>query len=209
MIYKGKDSIPLAWRDFQVDLLPSKCFRRKTKRSIKNIVVHWTATKDYKTAVKVFKRRKVSTHFTIDVCGTIYQNVDLINRAWHAKGFNNQSIGIDFVNPFYLKYQDKDDPWPVIESKVHGRRLGKHLGFKPIQIEAFKALLAALVEGFDITLTCPDKAAVEVKDKHYEGIMCHYHNNAAKIDCAGLELKEIISELQVNGFLKTMKDLFD
>ncbi|HZT21894.1 MAG TPA: glycoside hydrolase family 3 C-terminal domain-containing protein, partial [Verrucomicrobiae bacterium] len=48
--------------------------------------------------------RNLSVHFLLDVDGTIYQTLDLQERAWHATTSNNRSIGIEIANP---------GAWPV------------------------------------------------------------------------------------------------
>lgn len=43
-------------------------------------------------------RRGLSVHFLLDVDGTIYQTLDLRERAWHAGSVNTRSIGIEIAN---------------------------------------------------------------------------------------------------------------
>lgn len=42
--------------------------------------------------------RCLSVHFMLDVDGTIYQTLDLKERAWHAGTANDRSIGIEIAN---------------------------------------------------------------------------------------------------------------
>jgi N-acetylmuramoyl-L-alanine amidase len=42
--------------------------------------------------------RCLSVHFLLDVDGTIYQTLDLKERAWHATTSNDRSIGIEIAN---------------------------------------------------------------------------------------------------------------
>ncbi|EEF61699.1 N-acetylmuramoyl-L-alanine amidase [Pedosphaera parvula] len=42
--------------------------------------------------------RDLSVHFMLDVDGTIYQTLDLKERAWHATTSNNRSVGIEIAN---------------------------------------------------------------------------------------------------------------
>jgi N-acetyl-anhydromuramyl-L-alanine amidase AmpD len=42
--------------------------------------------------------RCLSVHFMIDVDGTIYQTLDLKERAWHATTSNDRSIGVEIAN---------------------------------------------------------------------------------------------------------------
>jgi N-acetyl-anhydromuramyl-L-alanine amidase AmpD len=42
--------------------------------------------------------RTLSVHFMLDVDGTIYQTLDLKERAWHASQANDRSVGIEIAN---------------------------------------------------------------------------------------------------------------
>ncbi|RMF84551.1 MAG: N-acetylmuramoyl-L-alanine amidase, partial [Planctomycetota bacterium] len=42
--------------------------------------------------------RGLSVHFMLDVDGTIYQTLDVKERAWHAGAANNRSVGIEIAN---------------------------------------------------------------------------------------------------------------
>jgi N-acetylmuramoyl-L-alanine amidase len=42
--------------------------------------------------------RALSVHFMLDLDGTIYQTLDLKERAWHATSSNSRSIGIEIAN---------------------------------------------------------------------------------------------------------------
>ena len=43
-------------------------------------------------------KRGLSVHFMLDVDGTIYQTLDLKERAWHATKSNDRSVGIEIAN---------------------------------------------------------------------------------------------------------------
>ena len=42
--------------------------------------------------------RDLSVHFMLDLDGTLYQTLDLKERAWHATSSNNRSVGIEIAN---------------------------------------------------------------------------------------------------------------
>jgi N-acetyl-anhydromuramyl-L-alanine amidase AmpD len=42
--------------------------------------------------------RNLSVHFMLDIDGTIYQTLDLKERAWHATTSNDRSVGIEIAN---------------------------------------------------------------------------------------------------------------
>ena len=54
------------------------------------------------TSQKCFKvlhdMRGLSVHFMLDIDGTIYQTMDLKERAWHAGTSNDRSVGIEIAN---------------------------------------------------------------------------------------------------------------
>jgi N-acetylmuramoyl-L-alanine amidase len=42
--------------------------------------------------------RDLSVHFMLDIDGTIYQTLDLKERAWHATTSNDRSVGVEIAN---------------------------------------------------------------------------------------------------------------
>lgn len=44
-------------------------------------------------------KRCLSVHFMIDLDGTLYQTLDLKERAWHATTSNSRSIGVEIASP--------------------------------------------------------------------------------------------------------------
>lgn len=170
-------------------------------------VNHWDVCLSSESMARVIEKRGISIHFGIDNDGTIYQLLDTQHAAWQAGGrkWNHESIGVEIANAFYPKYQS----WyvkngfgerPVNKKgdvKCHGSSLQEHLGFYDVQIEALRALWAALHNGIGIPLECPldsNGDLVEAVDKRCErsqfsGIINHYNLTRRKIDCAGLDLK--------------------
>ena len=193
--------------------LPLNCYKSVVEdRTSTMIVTHWDAALSADSCYKILKKREISSHFVIDNDGTIYQMVDTKHVCWHAgiRSVNETSIGIDFTNAYYTKYQD----WykrrgfgerPVLQGvKMHGRTLDPFLGYYPVQIEAYKALVKGLCKHYNIKLECPldehgnllstvDDTAAEGK---FEGVVGHYHLTRRKKDTAGLELKEILEDIK-------------
>ena len=54
--------------------------------------------------------RHLSVHFMLDVDGTIYQTLDLKERAWHAGHANSRSVGIEIAN-IGAYSSDEEKPW--------------------------------------------------------------------------------------------------
>jgi|TARA_B100000287_G_scaffold409652_1_gene437267 hypothetical protein len=207
--------IPINWDKIKIDLLREGCYKKQTKARDPNMVVtHWDACLSAASCKRILERRDISTHFVIDNDGTIVQLLDCNHIAWHAgnRRVNANSIGIDFSNAYYTKYQKTYvknglGERPVLEdSVVHGVKLKPHLGYYPAQILAYKALLEFLNKVYGIKLECPADSSGNlltgvfqpaVKGV-YEGVVCHYHLTRRKIDTAGLELDKIINEINEN-----------
>jgi N-acetyl-anhydromuramyl-L-alanine amidase AmpD len=68
-------------------------------RTIDMIVLHFTDGPSASSAINHFRQQssQVSAHYIIDRNGDIYQMVRDSDKAWHAKGANPRSIGIEHV----------------------------------------------------------------------------------------------------------------
>ena len=197
----------------KIDLIKPGAYKKckLNSRAPTMIVTHWDATTSASKCKRVLEARNISTHFCIDNDGVIYQYLDPNDIGWHAgnRAVNNKSIGVDFSNAYYEKYNKIYEKMgftkrPVLDdSRVHGVRLKRHLGYYPVQIEAYKKLLKVLCEYYDIPFAAPlDDKGELLKAVHqdsvkarFKGVVCHYHITRKKIDCAGLELKKITDSL--------------
>jgi N-acetylmuramoyl-L-alanine amidase len=66
---------------------------------VDQFVVHFDVAGTSRTCFKVLQDgRGLSVHFMLDVDGTIYQTLDLKERAWHATISNDRSVGIEIAN---------------------------------------------------------------------------------------------------------------
>ena len=66
---------------------------------VDQFVIHYDACGTSQTCFRVLQDvRGLSVHFMLDVDGTIYQTLDLKERAWHATKANARSIGIEIAN---------------------------------------------------------------------------------------------------------------
>lgn len=62
-------------------------------------VIHYDVCGTSEQCFKVLHdMRTLSVHFMLDLDGTIYQTLDLKERAWHAAEYNDRSIGIEIAN---------------------------------------------------------------------------------------------------------------
>jgi hypothetical protein len=137
--------------------------------------------------------------------------MDIQHAAWHAgsERTNRASVGVEITNAYYPKYQNwyKNqgfDERPIIEDAwVHGEKLEPFTGFYPAQIEALKALWAAIHRATDIPYKTPvnqfgktsTKYEQEVAYGKFSGFVSHYHVSKRKIDCAGLDIKALLDDI--------------
>ena len=181
----------------------------RPKRDVKLFVNHWDVCLSSTQCQKVLDKRGISVHFLIDNDGTIYQTLDLQHAAFHAGNVNRKSVGVEISNAYYPKYQSTYvrkgfGERPVIEGKrVHFSELDPFLGFYPVQIDALKALWSAVHSACDVPYETPlnqfGKTSTVYEQKwtygKERGFVSHYHVNKKKIDCAGLDIKTLLEDL--------------
>ena len=201
------------WPKFKLNLVKPGCYRKaRGTRKLKMIVTHWDVCTSAESCKRVLEKRNISTHFVIDNDGTIVQLVDPQDVAWHAgiRKVNKASVGIDFSNAVYTKYNKAYAKKgfglrPVIDGwRVHGWRPKPFLGAYPIQIEAYKALLEALHKHYGIPMECPldDDGNLLTgihkpsKRAKFKGVVNHYNLSKKKWDTLGLELDKILEEIR-------------
>jgi N-acetylmuramoyl-L-alanine amidase len=68
------------------------------RSQVDQFVLHYDVCGVSQTCYRVLLERKLSVHFLLDVDGTLYQTMDLSERAWHATKSNGRSIGVEIAN---------------------------------------------------------------------------------------------------------------
>jgi N-acetyl-anhydromuramyl-L-alanine amidase AmpD len=69
------------------------------QKTVDQFVVHYDVCGTSRQCFKVLHDlRCLSVHFMLDLDGTIYQTLDLKERAWHAGTANTRSVGIEIAN---------------------------------------------------------------------------------------------------------------
>jgi len=84
---------------------------------VHQFVIHYDVCGTSRRCFKVLHDiRGLSVHFMLDLDGTIYQTLDLKERAWHAGSANDRSVGIEIANigaytdmKTLAKWYDTDD----------------------------------------------------------------------------------------------------
>ena len=80
---------------------------------VDQFVIHYDACGTSRQCFKVLHDlRGLSVHFLLDVDGTIYQTLDVKERAWHATTSNSRSVGIEIAN---IGAYEGDRPGPLKE----------------------------------------------------------------------------------------------
>lgn len=66
---------------------------------VDQFVIHYDACGTSRQCFKVLHDgRNLSVHFLLDLDGTVYQTLDLKERAWHATTSNSRSVGIEIAH---------------------------------------------------------------------------------------------------------------
>lgn len=80
-------------------------------------VMHYDACGTSRRCFEVLQdRRGLSVHFLLDLDGTIYQTLDLKERAWHAGAGNDRSIGVEIANMGAYEDPAALDPWYEVDA---------------------------------------------------------------------------------------------
>ncbi|MEM7231252.1 MAG: peptidoglycan recognition family protein [Planctomycetota bacterium] len=73
--------------------------REDLAKVVSQVVIHFDACGTSRRCFEVLHDiRGLSSHFMIDLDGTVYQTLDLKERAWHAAQANDQSVGIEIAH---------------------------------------------------------------------------------------------------------------
>jgi N-acetylmuramoyl-L-alanine amidase len=66
---------------------------------VDQFVLHYDGSGTSRQCFRVLQdQRDLSVHFLLDLDGTVYQTLDLKERAWHATTANTRSVGIEIAN---------------------------------------------------------------------------------------------------------------
>jgi len=69
------------------------------QKVVDQFVLHYDVAGTSRQCFKVLHdQRDLSVHFLLDLDGTIYQTLDVKERAWHATTSNSRSVGVEIAN---------------------------------------------------------------------------------------------------------------
>jgi N-acetyl-anhydromuramyl-L-alanine amidase AmpD len=72
---------------------------KNLQEQVDQFVIHYDVCGTSRRCFQVLQdMRGLSVHFMLDVDGTIYQTLDLKERAWHAGTANCRSVGVEIAN---------------------------------------------------------------------------------------------------------------
>ncbi len=84
------------------------------QKHVDQFVLHYDVCGTSQVCFRVLHdQRGLSVHFMLDIDGTIYQTLDLKERAWHATISNDRSIGIEIAN--IGSYGVNSSPAPLVQ----------------------------------------------------------------------------------------------
>ena len=153
----------------------------------------------------------LSAHFMIDADGTIYQTLDLVERAFHAEEANATSIGVEICNRGRV---DRSE-WSKLPAEYRTRPTrdvlinGEHheaYDFRPEQYDSLVALARTLLRVFPkIKPIIPERDGQPIMDTladpmSFAGILGHLHVDLQrqKWDPGALDWRRLLRAL--NGF---------
>ncbi len=125
---------------------------------VDQFVIHYDVCGTARQCFKILHdHRKLSVHFLLDVDGTLYQTLDLRERAWHATKANDRAVGIEIAHIGAYPRQDHrtlvewyrhDDQGPLIRFPPWMKTTGLPSGFvgRPARPE----IVRGTVQGQDL-----------------------------------------------------------
>jgi len=201
-----------------------KGLQRKTtvdelQEVISQLVLHFDGCVNSRSCFKSMHNRPrpsgqgcgLSAHFMIDADGTIYQTLDLVERAFHAEEANATSIGVEICNRGKV---DRGE-WPKLPAEYRTRPTrdvvinGEHheaYDFRPEQYDSLVALARTLLRVFPkIKPVVPQRGDQMIMDTlddplGFAGIVGHLHVDLQKQkwDPGALDWRRLLRAL--NGF---------
>ncbi len=110
-------------------------------KPVNEVILHETVTSSARATVDVLNQRGLGVHFIIAPDGIVRQHGDLLSdELWHAGPHNDNSVGIEVVNPYYPKYRPSNSPWTQIIDAPWAHE-GKYVVPTPDQAEATYLLI--------------------------------------------------------------------
>jgi len=139
---------------------------------VQQFVLHYDVCGTSQRCFKVLQDvRGLSVHFMLDLDGTIYQTLDLKERAWHAGTANDRSVGVEIANIGAYSKMDTLNKWYGADDK--GRpyvTLPKNMGDGGIRTPDFVAYpsggkaVTGVIQGRELT-------QYDLTDEQYDSLI--------------------------------------
>lgn len=174
--------------------------------------------------------RKLSVHFILDDDGTLYQTLDLVEKAWHGGANNTMSVGIEIdsrahANRFPFAYDEAHcKKYGVIPHKKRIDHVQDMwiVGYQYTEAQYATLISLAMVLTRFFPQITPDfprdstgrivKYALPISlAKSHKGLICHYNNSATKNDAICLDHYRLIGGIKTRNpyYSSTFLDLSD
>ncbi len=189
------------------------------QKAISQLVLHFDGCVNSRSCFKSMHNRPrpsgvgcgLSAHFMIDADGTIYQTMDLVERAFHAEEANSDSLGVEICNRGRV---DRSE-WPKLPAEYRTRptrtvtingEAHEAYDFRPEQYDSIVALARTLLRIFPrIKPMIPERDGQPLMETledplAFAGILGHLHVDLQKQkwDPGALDWGRILRAL--NGF---------
>jgi hypothetical protein len=171
----------------------------KLKKIVWQFALHHSGLYRSRDTFEVLQQRGLSVHFICDDDGTLYQTLDVRERAYHIGGNNAMSVGVEidsratagqrpdaYDEVHQRKY--KVGPRQIRSDTIHGVKM-KGFDYSDGQYAALVKLAKGLARIFPLIRPDFPRGAdgkiikAELKDpKSFKGFICHYHVTRTKID---------------------------
>ncbi|RIA85640.1 N-acetylmuramoyl-L-alanine amidase domain-containing protein [Glomus cerebriforme] len=161
----------------------------RNNEGINCIVLHWDVCESVRHCFITLCQRGLSAHIMIDEDGSVYQILDLIKLANHAKGCNHNSIGIMLQNPVIASNNDNVENRNLTTSREPGNNKPyTHLDFTDEQKEMVVKVCDDLCRIFpDIPRILPPLdekkliTTVTLPREERIGILAHYNATPTRL----------------------------
>lgn len=123
---------------------------------VDQFVLHYDSEGFSHRTFPILQKRGLSAHFLLDVDGTLYQTLDLRERAYHATIANSRSIGIEIAHPGAYPATETKELEAWYESSPNGETRQRITGEDPVFARRFvvrpvrSAAVAGIVNGQDL-----------------------------------------------------------
>jgi N-acetyl-anhydromuramyl-L-alanine amidase AmpD len=123
------------------------------QRRVDQFVIHYDVCGTARQCFKVLHdHRKLSVHFLLDADGTVYQTLDLRERAWHATTANDRAVGVEIAHigayphanhRMLVEWYRHDAAGPYVRFPAWMARTGLPAGFvaRPARAQAVRGAI--------------------------------------------------------------------